>query len=58
MLLSCLCGGNCRGLLLLVLLLSLGLLLLLLLLLCLVGFPFTFLLRQFAVSLLSFASQF
>lgn len=58
MLLGCLCGGNCRGLLLLVLvlLLSLGLLCLLLLLLCLL--PFALLLRQFAVTFLSFAGQF
>lgn len=56
MLLGCLCGGNCRGLLLLVLLLSLGLLCLLLLLLCLL--PFAFFLRQFAVTFLSFAGQF
>lgn len=61
MLLGCLCGSNCRGLLLLVLLmllLSLGLLCLLLLLLCLLGLPFAFLLRQFAVTFLSFTGQF
>lgn len=57
-LLGCLCGSNCRGLLLLVLLLSLGLLCLLLLLLCLLSLPFAFLLRQFAVTFLSFAGQF
>lgn len=56
-LLGRLCSGHCRGLLLLVLLLSLGLLCLLLLLLCLLSLPFTFLLRQLAVTFLSFAGQ-